>query len=61
MVDSDDEAIKLANDPEYGLSAAVYTENLATGLYVVGQIESGYAILSIFAWFVLMQSQGGPH
>lgn len=41
VVDSDEEAIKLANDTEYGLSAAVYTENLARGLYVAGQIESG--------------------
>lgn len=41
VVDSDDEAIRLANDTEYGLSAAVYTENLARGLHVAGQIDSG--------------------
>jgi acyl-CoA reductase-like NAD-dependent aldehyde dehydrogenase len=41
VVDSDEEAIKIANDTEYGLSAAVYTENLARGLHVAGQIDSG--------------------
>lgn len=38
VVDSDEEAISLANDTEYGLSAAAYTENLARGLQ---QIDSG--------------------
>ncbi|CAG8416557.1 unnamed protein product [Penicillium salamii] len=41
VVDSDDEAIKLANDTEYGLSASVYTESLARGLKVAKQIDSG--------------------
>lgn len=42
VVESDDEAIKLANDTEYGLSASVYTESLARGLKVAKQIDSGY-------------------
>ncbi|KAJ6099702.1 hypothetical protein N7467_001237 [Penicillium canescens] len=41
VVDSDEEAIKLANDTEYGLSASVFTESLARGLKVAKQIESG--------------------
>ncbi len=40
-VDSVDEAVRLANDTEYGLSAAVFTRDLARGLEVARQIESG--------------------
>ena len=42
VVDSEEEAIALANDTEYGLSSAVFTEDLASGLRVAKQIESGY-------------------
>ena len=41
VVDSEAEAIELANDTEYGLTAAVYTDSLAKGLKVAGQIQSG--------------------
>ncbi|KAK2749689.1 hypothetical protein FQN57_005912 [Myotisia sp. PD_48] len=41
VVDSDDEAVALANDTEYGLSAAIFTENLAMGLRVARQLQSG--------------------
>ncbi|PLB45591.1 aldehyde dehydrogenase [Aspergillus steynii IBT 23096] len=41
VVDSDDEAVALANDTEYGLSAAVYTENLGRALKVAKGIDSG--------------------
>ncbi|KAK2736205.1 hypothetical protein FQN55_001737 [Onygenales sp. PD_40] len=41
VVETEEEAIRVANDTEYGLSAAVYTENLARGLRVARQIESG--------------------
>jgi acyl-CoA reductase-like NAD-dependent aldehyde dehydrogenase len=40
-VDSVDEAVKLANDTDYGLSAAVFTRDLAKGLDVARRIESG--------------------
>ena len=40
-VESEEEAVKLANDTEYGLSAAVFTRDLAAGLRVAKQIESG--------------------
>jgi acyl-CoA reductase-like NAD-dependent aldehyde dehydrogenase len=40
-VSSDDEAVAIANDTEYGLSAAVFTENLARGLKLAKRIESG--------------------
>ncbi|KAF2124362.1 aldehyde dehydrogenase [Dothidotthia symphoricarpi CBS 119687] len=38
---SDDEAVEIANDTEYGLSGAVFTENLARGLRIAKQIETG--------------------
>ncbi|KAJ5514296.1 Aldehyde/histidinol dehydrogenase [Penicillium fimorum] len=41
VVDTEDEAIALANDTEYGLTAALYTNNLFRGLRVAKQIDSG--------------------
>ncbi|KAL4881263.1 Aldehyde/histidinol dehydrogenase [Aspergillus karnatakaensis] len=41
VVDSEEEAIELANDTEYGLTSAVFTTNLFRGLRVAKQIESG--------------------
>ena len=40
-VDSEEEAVALANDTEYGLTAAVCTSNLFRGLRVARQVESG--------------------
>ncbi|KAI1325742.1 aldehyde dehydrogenase [Xylariaceae sp. FL0255] len=40
-VDTEAEALRLANDTEYGLSAAVFTEDLRTGLRFAKGIESG--------------------
>jgi acyl-CoA reductase-like NAD-dependent aldehyde dehydrogenase len=40
-VDSVDEAVRLANDTDYGLSAAVFTRDLARGFDVARRIESG--------------------
>lgn len=42
VVDTEDEAIALANDTEYGLTAALYTNNLFRGLRVAKQIDSGW-------------------
>ena len=42
VVDSEEEAIEIANDTEYGLSSAVFTEDLTAGLRVAKQIETGY-------------------
>lgn len=41
VVETEDEAVKLANDTEYGLTAAVFTKDLGRGLRVAQQIESG--------------------
>lgn len=38
---SDEEAVAVANDTQYGLVSYVYTENLARGLKLSEQIESG--------------------
>ena len=40
-VDCDEDAIAIANDTEYGLSGAVFTENLGRGLKIAKEIESG--------------------
>jgi acyl-CoA reductase-like NAD-dependent aldehyde dehydrogenase len=40
-VDSVDEAVRFANDSEYGLSAAVFTRDIALGIDVARRIESG--------------------
>ncbi|CAN9128161.1 unnamed protein product [Alternaria alternata] len=40
-ISSDEEAIEIANDTDYGLSGAVFTENLGRGLRIAKQIESG--------------------
>lgn len=40
-VDGIDEAIEVANDTDFGLSAAVFTENGSTGLEVAQRIRSG--------------------
>ncbi len=40
-VESDEEALRVANDTPYGLSAAVFTADLAKGMAIARQIESG--------------------
>lgn len=46
-VDSEEEAVAIANDTEYGLTSAVFTSNLFRGLRVAKQIESGYVSFPI--------------
>lgn len=55
-VASEEEAIAIANDTEYGLSAAIFTKNLATGLRVAKQIESGYAPLPFSSFLLISHS-----
>lgn len=40
-VKTDEEAIEIANDTDYGLAAAVFTEDLRKGLKIAKQIETG--------------------
>ena len=51
-VDSEEDAIALANDTEYGLNSAVFTGNLFRGLRVARQIESGYIPLPPLAFLL---------
>ena len=41
VIESEEQAIEIANDTEYGLASAVFTEDLAAGLRVAKQIETG--------------------
>ncbi len=41
--DGEDEAIKIANDTEYGMSSAVFTHDLERGLRVAHRLETGMA------------------
>lgn len=41
VVESDDEAVRIANDTDYGLTSAVFTENLQRGFRIARQIETG--------------------
>jgi acyl-CoA reductase-like NAD-dependent aldehyde dehydrogenase len=43
---SDDEAIKLANDSVYGLTASVWTKNIARGRRIAEQIEAGTVMVN---------------
>ena len=45
-VNSIDEAIKIANDTEYGLQAGVYTENLKSALRCANEIEAGSVFIN---------------
>ena len=40
-VDSDDEAVRVANDSEFGLSAAVFSRDVARAIEIAKRIESG--------------------
>ncbi|GLU33623.1 aldehyde dehydrogenase [Trinickia caryophylli] len=40
-VDSDDEAVRIANDSEFGLSAAVFSRDIARAMQLARRIESG--------------------
>jgi len=41
-----EEAIRLANDSDYGLGASVWTKDLARGEQIARRIESGYACVN---------------
>jgi acyl-CoA reductase-like NAD-dependent aldehyde dehydrogenase len=40
-VSGEEEAIRIANDTQYGLTSAVFTKDVARGLRVAGQIDAG--------------------
>lgn len=48
--DDEEEAIRLANDSEYGLASTIWTENLSRAHRVAGRIETG--IVWVNSWFL---------
>lgn len=46
LISDEEEAVKLANSPGYGLSAAVFTRDLRKAFALAKRIESGYALLN---------------
>jgi acyl-CoA reductase-like NAD-dependent aldehyde dehydrogenase len=44
--DHDDEAIRLANDSDYGLAASVWTRNRARGEAIAGRIQAGAVMVN---------------
>jgi succinate-semialdehyde dehydrogenase / glutarate-semialdehyde dehydrogenase len=46
IVDSNEEAVKLANDTEFGLGATVWSTNQSEALNVANQIESGQVFIN---------------
>ena len=48
--DTEEEAIKMANDTRYGLAATVFTENLTKAHRVASQIDAG--IVWVNSWFL---------
>jgi succinate-semialdehyde dehydrogenase / glutarate-semialdehyde dehydrogenase len=45
--DDEDEAVRIANDTEYGLVSYVYTENLARGQRMIERLETGMMGLNV--------------
>ena len=48
--DSDEEALALANDSEYGLAATIFTENLNRAMYFADKIQTG--IVWVNCWLL---------
>lgn len=52
IVNSDEEAVDMANRGGYGLSAAVFTEDLRKGLKIAKRLESGLVIPTISTFVI---------
>jgi acyl-CoA reductase-like NAD-dependent aldehyde dehydrogenase len=50
-VDSDEEAIELANKSEYGLNAAIHTKDMGRGLRMARQLEYGQVHMNSVSFF----------
>lgn len=45
-VSSDEEAVALMNDSDYGLTASVWTKDIARGEEIIDQIEAGTVFIN---------------
>lgn len=59
VVKDEAEAIKVANDSQFGLGSSVYTENEARGLRVAEQMEAGTAFVNHMSWTYATMPMGG--
>jgi len=55
--DSEDEAVALANDTEYGLAAGIWTSNLSRALRVSSELDAGH--IWINTWYALLDNATG--
>jgi len=49
-VKTDNEAVALANDSDFGLGGSVFTQNIARGKRVAGRIETGMVFINHPTW-----------
>ncbi|TMN86855.1 succinate-semialdehyde dehydrogenase [Pseudoalteromonas phenolica] len=59
VVKDEAEAIKVANDSQFGLGSSVYTENEARGVRVAEQMEAGTAFVNHMSWTYATMPMGG--
>lgn len=55
VFETEEEAVEIANNQQYGLSAAVFTQDLRRGFRIARQLESGYVYCSDSLWFFAQQ------
>jgi acyl-CoA reductase-like NAD-dependent aldehyde dehydrogenase len=58
IVDDDDEAVRVANRGGYGLSAAIFTEDLRKGLSLARKLESRWAYSEFLHKRLLVKTTG---
>jgi len=56
---TDEEAIRIANDTEYGLGAGVWTRNIHSALKMAREIEAGRVWLNCFHLYPAHAAFGG--
>ena len=59
VVKDEAEAIKVANDSQFGLGSSVYTTDEARGLRVAEQLEAGTAFVNHMSWTYASMPMGG--
>lgn len=55
--DTEDEAVALANDTDFGLAAGLWTTNLSRAMRVSSQLNAGY--IWVNTWFALLDNAAG--